>query len=96
VRSTPSPHAHSPSPTPAKPNVVPTPDPSASHRDPHRGGPIAKTNGGQRSKTPARLTATQKVHAPQSTANVEADAPIPRQLTVETVNGQKRLVPRHR
>lgn len=94
--STTAPHTNAPSPTPAKPKVVPTPDPSASHRGTQRGAAVAKSSVGTRSKTPARLTSTQKVPASKPMTNVEEDAPIPRQLTVETVNGQKRLVPRHR
>lgn len=85
------------SPTPAQPKVAPTPDANARRRALPSGGSVAgngskseKSHGPSHRTASVQRTATSPESSPVA---YEADG-VPRQLQVQTVNGQRRLVAR--
>jgi hypothetical protein len=93
-----------PSPTPAQPRVAPTPDANTRRRALPLGGSVAVSDSmAEKSRGPSYRTASKQSTAskqPSSpapeTASVSVGADgVPRQLQVQTVNGQRRLVARN-
>ena len=83
-------------PTPAQPRSVPTPDANAHNSSPRTTSPAVQARGTARGTIKTHL-ASGKMPLKVRAADVdESEIAVPKPLTVETVNGQKRLVPRHR
>jgi hypothetical protein len=83
-------------PTPAQPRSVPTPDANAHNSSPRTTSPAVQARGTARGTIKTHL-ASGKMPLKVRAAEVdESEIAVPKPLTVETVNGQKRLVPRHR